>query len=194
MSAEKKKKSPVIVLLSGGIDSAACVNYYLQNGFSPKGLFVDYGQLVKKKEYESAKKIASYYKINLDTIKVNTSNKFGKGEIKGRNAFFVITALMKFKNFSGLMALGIHSGTQYFDTTEQFISNMNSLLSGYTNGTVRLDAPFVKWQKFLIYEYCKDNNVPIRLTYSCEQGERKPCGVCNSCLDRKALGAYAGKK
>ncbi len=194
MSALKRGKYPVIVLLSGGIDSTACVHYYLQNDFLPMGLFIDYGQLVRKKEYESAKKIAGYYRIKLDMIKISTSNKFGAGEIKGRNALFVIAALMKYKDLPSIIALGIHSGTQYFDATEQFVGNMNSLLSGYTNGTVRLDAPFLRWQKSMIYEYCKNNAVPIHLTYSCEQGVRKPCGVCNSCLDRKALGAYAGKK
>ena len=40
----------VIVLLSGGIDSTACVNYYLSQKLKLLGLFIDYGQYVVKGE------------------------------------------------------------------------------------------------------------------------------------------------
>lgn len=183
------RKNNVIVLVSGGIDSTACIHYYLQQGFSPKGLFIDYGQVVKETEYESAKKIADYYQIDLDIIKIDMSNKFGSGEIKGRNALFVIAALMKYTGFEGIVSLGIHSGSSYYDTSEQFVADMNFILARYTDGTIQINSPFLKWQKPMIYEYCKRNNIPLHLTYSCEQGINQPCGICNSCLDRKALDA-----
>ena len=37
-----KKAHNTVVLLSGGIDSSACVNYYLSQKLKPKGLFIDY--------------------------------------------------------------------------------------------------------------------------------------------------------
>ena len=117
------------------------------------------------------------------------SNRFGQGEIKGRNAFFIITALMKYSTFSGLVALGIHTGIPYYDTTAEFVSDMKTLLDKYSDGSVRIDAPFLYWQKPMIYEYCKKNRVPIKLSYSCELGKNPPCGKCRSCLDRKALNA-----
>jgi 7-cyano-7-deazaguanine synthase len=189
LKAVKNKGDKAIILLSGGIDSAACVHYYLNQNFSIKGLFIDYGQIVKKIEYKSAEKIANHYQIGLDIVKVDIANKFGQGEIKGRNALFVIIALMKYTGFSGIISLGIHVGSNFYDTSEQFMADMNSLLARYTDGTIQINAPFLKWQKPMIYEFCKANNVPIHLTYSCEQGVKKPCGVCNSCLDRKVLNA-----
>lgn len=187
MSKLKKEGKSVIVLLSGGIDSTACINYYLQEDLSPTALFINYGQAAMKKEYESAKKIATYYNIKLDTIRVDISNRFEKGEIKGRNAFFIIIALMKYIKFSGLISLGIHAGSPYYDTTEEFVCNMKTLMDNYTDGRVRIDIPFLYWQKPMIYEYCKKNKVPTNLTYSCELGKEHPCGECSSCLDRKAL-------
>src|SRR5574340_1237820 len=86
----------VIVLLSGGIDSSACINYYLQQGYQPKAFFVDYGQVVCKKENESAKKIAAHYGVELETINIDMAERFGKGELSGRNALFIFAALMKF--------------------------------------------------------------------------------------------------
>jgi 7-cyano-7-deazaguanine synthase len=66
---------------------------------------------------------------------------------------------------------------------------MNKLLAGYTQGNVVLEAPFINWNKKMIYHYCKENNVPTDLTYSCENGTIPPCGKCNSCLDRRYLHA-----
>lgn len=184
---KQRERKNVMILLSGGIDSAACVDYYLREGFFPIAIFIDYGQAAMKKEYESAKRIAKYYNIKLDVVKANMSNRFGQGEIKGRNAFFILVALMKCPTFSGLISLGIHAGVPYYDSTVQFVSDMKTLLDGYTDGRVRIDAPFLDWGKPMIYEYCRKNDVPIRLTYSCERGESPPCGRCRSCLDRKAL-------
>jgi len=182
-----EEKSSVIVLVSGGIDSTACVHYYLNNKYPVKGFFIDYGQSARKKENESAHNVADYYNITLDMAKVDMGMQFGTGEIKGRNAFFVTALLMKYSNFSGMVAIGIHAGVPYYDTSENFILDMKRMVTQYTDGKMQVDAPFMKWQKPMIYQYCADNSVPIHLTYSCEKGDSIPCGQCNSCLDRKAL-------
>lgn len=178
-----------IILFSGGIDSTACLYYYLKEGFKPSPLFIDYGQRASRKEYESAKKITNFYNIKLDHVKVEMSTEFGIGEIKGRNALFIVIALMNNPNFIGLISLGIHSSISYYDSTQEFINDIKVLLDKYTDGKVNLDAPFIMWDKVMIYEYCKNNNIPIELTYSCELGTELPCGQCRSCLDRKVLNA-----
>ena len=43
-----------IVLLSGGIDSMACIHFYLNQGYSIEALFCDYGQPASVREMESA--------------------------------------------------------------------------------------------------------------------------------------------
>src|SRR4030042_215402 len=184
-----KKAYGAIVLLSGGIDSSACVNYYLSQKIKPIGLFIDYGQAVAKKELNSANQISKHYKIKLDTLKILLDHKFQDGEIKGRNALFLISALTKYPNFMGIISLGIHAGASYYDTREQFIIDMQKIFTSYRDGQIKLDAPFLKWNKPMIYQYCIDNHVPINLTYSCEKSGRKPCGSCNSCLDRSKWNA-----
>ena len=114
---------------------------------------------------------------------------FLSGELIGRNAFLIFTAILYCKISSGIISLGIHSGTPYFDCSESFVKIINKLLEEYSNGKVILNAPFIKWDKKMIYDYCKENNVPIHLTYSCENGFNPPCGTCLSCKDRKALNA-----
>ena len=178
------KNTSVIVLLSGGIDSTACVQYYLKNGFSTSAIFIDYEQLPVKMEESSAKKICSYYNINLNTIRVNGPEYCKKVEIKGRNAIFVLLALMFYPKHVGIISLGIHSGTPYYDCTENFSNDIKNILNGYSNGKIRFDAPFLKWNKKMIYDYCKLQKIPVELTYSCEIGINGPCGECPSCKDR----------
>lgn len=179
----------VLVLLSGGLDSTACIHYYLNQNFKVNAIFIDYGQKAKQKEFNSATLIADHYGVQIDCLKFSSMQDFSEGEIKGRNAFFVLAVLLAYPTNKGLISMGIHSGTPYYDCSELFIKNMNSILDGYTSGQVHLDIPFLKCDKRMIFNYCKDNEVPIELTYSCQNGTDPPCGVCSSCLDRGALDA-----
>lgn len=183
----KERKTSCLVLFSGGMDSTACIQYYLNQGFHVEGIFIDYGQVARKQEFNSAHNIASYYGIELEFHEFSTSQMFFHGEIKGRNAFLVFAALLSHPEFHGIMSLGIHSGVTYYDCSEPFVKEINRILDGYTGGQIILDTPFLKWDKKMIYIYCKDNNVPIHLTYSCENGGDETCGTCRSCLDRRAL-------
>lgn len=176
-----------IVLFSGGIDSAACINYYLNQDFTVKPVFINYGQISAKYELQSAKKIVSFYDIDIKCLELKPTQNFSQGEIMGRNAFLILATLLYYPKFSGIISLGIHADVPYYDCSELFLGDTQRLLDGYTNGTVRLDAPFLHWNKMIIYEYCKKNHVPLDLTYSCENGTAEPCGVCSSCKDRRAL-------
>lgn len=183
--ADKKRKLTAVVLLSGGIDSAACVRYYLDLGFQLTGLFIDYGQSARDNEGESAIQVANYYAIPLDRVSLSPINHFGPGEIRGRNAFLIIAALLFYPQFKGILSLGIHSGTPYYDCSQQFISDIATIIDAYAGGEIRIDVPFLDWDKSMIYTYCKEKGVPFHLTYSCEAGMSPPCGECRSCKDRE---------
>lgn len=189
MVEDQKQDLMAVVLLSGGIDSAACVRYYLDLGFQLRGLFINYGQSARDNEGESAVKIANYYGIPLDRFSLSPAKHFGPGEIRGRNAFLIIAAFLFYPKFKGILSIGIHSGTPYYDCSQQFISDITTIIDAYAGGEVRIDAPFLAWDKSIIYAYCKEKGVPIHLTYSCESGTDPPCGKCLSCKDREALDA-----
>ena len=176
-----------LVLLSGGLDSMACIYYYINQGFDVKASFIDYGQKAEKNEYLSASAISSYFGVSLEKLSFKSLNKFGLGEHKGRNAFLIFAAILSNPGVEGLISMGIHATTNYYDCSELFEKEINRLLCGYFDGTVIFSAPFIKWSKKMIYMYCKENCLPIDLTYSCEEGNDIPCGECCSCLDRRAL-------
>ncbi len=172
------------VLLSGGIDSAACTHLLASQGFSVSGLFIDYGQAARRLEEASAEKIADYYKLDLTKCRLTSNVNFKSGEIIGRNAFLIFSALMFSDITKGIIALGIHAGTRYYDCSPEFYEIANSIVENYTSNEVKLFAPFLSWTKGDILSYCKRNKMPFDLTYSCENGSNPPCGVCDSCKDR----------
>ena len=182
-----RTKTHCLLLLSGGIDSAACLNYYWSLNIDVKPIFVNYGQAAAKEEIRSAKAISNFFGFNLEDYSCDIKATFYQGEIKGRNAFLILIALLTHPEYAGIISLGIHSGTTYYDCSPSFVKDMNKLLGQYTSGQVKLDTPWLNWNKKMIIDYCRSSKIPVNLTYSCENGTVPPCGKCNSCLDRIAL-------
>lgn len=187
MTARKSSQKKVMVLLSGGIDSSACVAYYLSHRFSVSALFVDYGQKAAKHEIRAARFISKAYKVPLRILTLSNGKRWGGGCILGRNAFLLYTGLMNFKYESGLIAIGVHSGTAYWDCSEDFILLTQNCFKSYSGGCISIDAPFLKWNKREIWDYCVRKKVPLKFTYSCELGKTQPCGRCLSCRDLESL-------
>ena len=169
------------------MDSAACVKFFLNEGMDVRGLHVDYGQAAAKEEDAAARGVAAHYGIPITSMRCAGFHGKADGLIVGRNAFLVCVALMEAPH--SLIALGIHSGTRYWDCSARFLESMQVIVDGYTDGRVRLIAPFLTWSKRQVWAFSKSNEVPIELTYSCETGGNMPCGKCLSCRDKEALGA-----
>jgi 7-cyano-7-deazaguanine synthase len=185
----KPRPSPpdVWVLLSGGIDSSACLEFYKAQRVGLFGFFVDYGQAAAPAERAAARKISGYYRVPLKEAKWLGSRASGPGLIQGRNALLVFAALLEHGDQPGLIAIGIHRGTAYYDCSPGFFGRIRSVVASYTDGRVRLAAPFLRWTKGRIVEFCRSREVPLNLTYSCEKGRQSPCNKCLSCQDRKVL-------
>jgi len=184
----RRPKNSVDVLVSGGIDSAALLAFYLRQHFNVRALFVDFGQPAAKQESRAARSICKHYGIHLSVITVKCRGTFSTGEIPGRNAFLVFMAMLVCGARSGMVAIGIHEGPPYYDCSEGFKS-IQTVVDGYAAGRIKVAAPFLKWDKRSIWESCRKLGVPVDSTYSCESGGTRPCGDCLSCKDREALSA-----
>ena len=185
----KKPDPEVMVLLSGGIDSTACVKFYINFGRPPMGLFIDYGQLAADREMKSAKAVADYYSIPLTCLTWRGCLPKRVGLIPARNLFLISAALMEKPDSVSVLAFGIHAGTNYPDSSESFCIHVQTVIDLYEQGKVQLAAPFVTWSKVDVYAYCQKERIPYELTYSCERGVIPPCGDCPSCRDREILHA-----
>lgn len=179
----------VAVLVSGGIDSAALLAFYLSQRFSVRALFVDFGQPAARQESRAAKAVCKHYGVDLSIMAVKSGATFSSGEITGRNAFLVFSALLVGGARPGMIAMGIHEGPPYYDCSEGFLKSIQTVVDGYAAGKIKVAAPFLNWGKQVIWEFCKEVKVPVESTYSCEKGSVPPCGKCLSCMDREALDA-----
>jgi 7-cyano-7-deazaguanine synthase len=184
----KGDQPKALVLLSGGIDSTACVAFYLQQGFSVSAVFVDYGQIAAPQEKKASQAVANHYQIPVAILSWSGQKKQA-GLIIGRNAFLLFAALMEVPVEARIIAAGIHSGTTYYDCSQSFIRRIQFLFDSYTGGIVQVGTPFLKWSKRDVWAYCKTHRVPLELTYSCENGSAQPCGECLSCQDLEILHA-----
>ncbi len=173
--------------MSGGIDSTACAHFLLAQGLDVRGLFIDYGQAAARNEIAAATAIASALSIPLHTFIVSGADPYAGGELLGRNAFLIFTALFLGRCHSGLLALGIHDGTPYYDCSAVFLNAAEGLIAEHTAGRASLATPFRTWQKHDIVAYAISARLPLHLTYSCELGLEPPCGDCLSCHDRSTL-------
>lgn len=178
----------VTVLMSGGIDLAACAHLLSSRGMLVDGLFIDHGQAAAERESRAVSELADHLGITVRKVGLIASRPFGAGEVPGRNAFLIFTALLLSGGRSGLIGLGLHAGTPYYDCSEAFVSAIGRLVAEHTDGRASIVAPFVTWTKKDVYDYFVSAGLPVDATYSCEAGTEPTCGACASCRDRAALG------
>lgn len=181
---------PITILSSGGIDSTALIHRHISKRKSIRLIHFQYRQPNRRSELKAVKSISKHYGVGVDIVKLGFGM-FRRGyELVGRNAAFALVASFIVPPPSRI-AIGIHRGPEYYDTSSRFITDCQRILDGYFNGTVVLEAPFVNLSKRDIVSYCKKRRIPLQLTYSCQVKNDPPCRRCPSCLDRMS---YLGSK
>lgn len=178
-----------LILLSGGVDSIACLEFYKGLGYRTTAMFIDYGHPTRNREQASAIAIATYYSSPLEIVICNGPKTEFAGEILGRNAFLLTTALLFSPAQCGIIAIGIHAGTSYYDCHTEFVTSISQIIDRYSDGRILVGVTFLNWSKHMIWNYSVDKNVPLGLTWSCEVGPTEPCGQCLSCRDLEVLNA-----
>lgn len=76
------------------------------------------------------------------------------------------------------------AGNAYADCSVEFIDTISSAISIGTYGKVKVLAPFYKSNKAAVVKKGLELKTPYELTWSCYEGEEKPCGKCGTCIDR----------
>jgi 7-cyano-7-deazaguanine synthase len=173
------------LLLGGGVDSAALIAFYLSRGVTVRGIHFNYSQPSLEGERRSVLALSKYYRIPITMIDLGLNIVDTQGEYHGRNATLILAAVSIFPAKQGIFSIGIHSGTPYYDCSLSFLGDIQRLLDGYFGGVIQVEAPFIEFTKKDIFEFCRQNQVPVNLTFSCERRGDVPCGECLSCQDRK---------
>jgi 7-cyano-7-deazaguanine synthase len=202
---------PAVCLLSGGLDSAACLAFARAGGFECFALSFDYGQR-HRVELEAAGNVAAslgaarHLIVPIDLTLFGGSAltddiavpKAGVGQgipvtyVPARNTVFLSLALAwaevlgSSDVFIGVNAID-YSG--YPDCRPEFIQAFESMAnlatkSGVENRTrLCIHAPLIRLSKREIVELAAKLGVDFRLTHSCydPDPQGRACGLCDSC-------------
>lgn len=190
----------LVTLVSGGIDSTLMSVLAKEQDFQLYPLFIDYGQLGAKLEWEACQ--YNHLKHNLPTPKKMALSGFGKlihsgltdkklrvkedAFLPGRNTLFLLAASsyayqVKCKN----VAIGLLSEEfkLFPDQTKDFIKSAQSFFSFEMEYDIKIITPLMDFNKAEVIKLAKSKK--IDKTYSCHAGSEKPCGKCISCLEIK---------
>lgn len=212
---------PVVVLLSGGLDSTTCLGIAEAEGYDVTALSFDYNQR-HQVELEAARQVAAFYGVRkhfvfnvglfreiggsalTDDIAVPSA---GQSEgipvtyVPARNLVFLSYALGVAERtgaediFIGVNAVD-YSG--YPDCRPEFIEAFQrtadlAVKAGVEGAHYKVHAPLVRLSKAEIVRLGASLGAPLHLTHSCYAPTGSlACGACDSCALRRAGFEQAG--
>lgn len=108
-----------------------------------------------------------------------------------RNGLFLSSAAsIALSNGCDVIYYGAHSddaaGSAYPDCSSDFNDSMNRAIFLGSGNQLHIEAPFVNMTKAQIVKKGLELNVPYEMTWSCYEGNDRPCGICGTCRDRIA--------
>lgn len=106
-----------------------------------------------------------------------------------RNGLFLSSAAsIAISKDCNIIYYGAHSddaaGNAYPDCSSAFNQAMGDAIYLGSGRQVKIEAPFVDKTKAEVVRIGLDLKVPYELTWSCYEGQEKPCGICGTCIDR----------
>ena len=108
--------------------------------------------------------------------------------VPARNTVFTSIALSYAESIGAeiiIVGWNNEEGLTFPDNSEEFLNEFNELIKVGSPDKIRIEAPAIDLDKEEIVELGVEVGAPMELSYSCYNGEDKPCGVCESCMRRK---------
>ena len=215
MSEPTRRK--VIVLLSGGMDSAVAFHQALKEYDVVASLSADYGSKHNHCELpmaaEQSRRVGVRHEV-ADLTLMNTlfesdlldsggeipdghyeEESMKRTVVPFRNGILLSVAA-GFAESVGASAVVIaaHSGDHaiYPDCREGFMRSMNEAIRSGTYAEVEVLRPFIGMTKTEIAVRGTELGVDFSTTWSCYKGREKHCGTCGTCVERKEAFRDAG--
>ena len=203
----------VVLILSGGIDSSTLLYHLLDKGHDIHALTFNYGQK-HSKELEHSKMIAERAKsagsvshriVDISSIHDLISAGALTGDSSVPKAFYseevqkrtiVPNRNMIMLSIAAGYAVKIEAKEVYYaahksdysiypDCRKEFVKAFDAAVYLANLWTpVEIKAPFVDMTKDEIVKLGFELNVPYEITWSCYEGDERPCLSCGTCLER----------
>jgi len=205
-----------VILLSGGMDSGVLLAWASRRYHKVHALSFDYGSKHAAKELAMAEDLALAYHapfIKVDLPFMNelfSSSLLQSGDAIPEGSYAqvnMLSTVVPFRN--GIMlsiAIGYaenlkidtvliaaHAGDHpvYPDCRRSFMDAMDQAASLGTYAGVRVKAPFVDLTKEALAQLGRSLGFDFARTWSCYKGGEMHCGLCATCVERKAALGFA---
>lgn len=211
----KNKKS--VILLSGGLDSLVCLGVAKKKYNIELALTFDYGQKSAKQEISASKKLANYYDIEHQVIKLPflknitktalvdakdipenelyTEYSAQKVWVPNRNGLFlnIAASYADTYNFTHIIfGANKEEAVTFPDNTKEFATRLTKCFKYSTLCNPVVVTPLINMVKNDIVKLALDKKLPLELTRSCYNKSRKNCGKCESCKHLKEALKFNG--
>ena len=215
------KGRPVVVLLSGGLDSATVLAAAKSAGYACHAISFDYGQKHRAELFAAARVAEAQGAESFRIIRLDAGAFSGSAltdddlavpesptegipitYVPARNTIFLAHALGMAEALGATdLALGVNAVdySGYPDCRPAFIDAFEALANlatkvGVESGAFKVHAPLLMLTKAEIIRWGTDLGVPYHLTVSCYQATEAglACGRCDSCRLRREGFAAAG--
>lgn len=207
-----------LVVLSGGMDSAALLARLLADGRICEALTVDYGQR-HAREIRAAADVAAHYGVPHAIARLPGLAAVLSGSsqtdpavavphghyadptmrvtvVPNRNMILLaVAAGAAIARGCGAVAYAAHAGDHaiYPDCRPEFADALDvALRLCHYDGGVALERPFLGMSKADIARLGHELGVPFDLTWSCYEGRGVHCGRCGTCVERREAFVLAG--
>jgi 7-cyano-7-deazaguanine synthase len=213
---------PVVLLLSGGLDSATCLAMASNAGAEVLALTIDYNQR-HRRELEAAQALAAHYRVarhislpldlrgfggsaltaDIDVPKGGVEPGIPVTYVPARNTIFLSVALGWAEAMGGAdLLIGVNAldYSGYPDCRPEFIASFEAMANLATKAGVegtaryRVHTPLLALSKAGIVQAAAAEGLDMGLTWSCYDPtpDGKHCGRCDSCRLRRKGFAEAG--
>lgn len=187
---------PVLVLLSGGLDSAVLAAQLREADRLGGALFIDYGQPAGRQEFSAAMDVADWLGMELHDSKMilPTAGDLGDGRlgvVAGRNLALLAHGIAWASALGcGSVAIGATADDQdgYPDCRIAWVESASSMCEAAYG--VAVVAPLSQLHKPAVIAEAVRLRVPVHLTWTCYTPKMgQPCKVCAACRRMDAVTA-----
>jgi 7-cyano-7-deazaguanine synthase len=205
--AEESKRC--ILLLSGGIDSTILGLYLNDQGINYQSLFINYGQTPNDAELNAVTKTAALLRSSLDVIEMHglrsaftssdqavfaANGNPGKHVLELGSVLLLAPALTYARRlridtiYIGYTRLDADYSDEY---SQKFLDTYSDLSTSAGYPQIVFKAPFVDKTKDEVLQLGSSQPNLLAATWTCHLHGPSQCGVCESCLGRRAAFAKA---
>lgn len=201
-------KKKAVCLFSGGADSTTLLYYMKERGYDIHALTLYYGQR-HKKEIAATRKVIGDLGIghtiaNISQVQkliskssLTSGIKVPKGHytkdtmkqtvVPNRNMILISLATGYAINLDAdTVAYAAHASDHaiYPDCRPAFVERMMEALKTCDYKQIKLEAPFLARTKGQVIALGLSLGVPYEKTWSCYEGNKRPCLQCGTCVER----------